>query len=133
MAALRPTKMLAYTPVADHSARHTPMEYPLPEGVDKVVLNLRFDPARSWMAYLAYFRLPASVKELVLLLSVDGELASHTRERAVAEWQWDLVRALTSGMFTHREVAYTLVDAQGVDESIKKEVWRWVRRGKRQS
>ncbi|KAL1411978.1 hypothetical protein Q8F55_002973 [Vanrija albida] len=131
LATLRPTKMLAYTPAGDQSARHTPMEYPLPEGVAKVVLNLRFDPARSWMAYLANFRLPSTVEELVLLFSLDG--AAPRRERDAAEWQWDLVRALTSGMAAHlRTVRYTLVDAElgaageaSVCESIRREVWRW--------
>ncbi|GMK59787.1 hypothetical protein CspeluHIS016_0900040 [Cutaneotrichosporon spelunceum] len=89
---------------------------PVPDGVEVFVLNLRYDPGRSWMpqAHVPPFARPRSLKRIVIVFT---EKTTHQEEEVWfrrASKPMGLLNSIVLGMTMAlpRGVEYTLVDAE---------------------
>ncbi|BEI84561.1 hypothetical protein CcaverHIS002_0411650 [Cutaneotrichosporon cavernicola] len=89
---------------------------PVPDGVERFVLNLRYDPGRSWMsqAHIPPFSRPKSLKYVVIVFT---EKTTHQEEEVWfrrASKPMGLLNSIVLGMTMAipKGVEYTLVDAE---------------------
>ncbi|KLT44661.1 hypothetical protein CC85DRAFT_283306, partial [Cutaneotrichosporon oleaginosum] len=89
---------------------------PVPDGVETLVVNLRYDPGRSWMpqAHVPPLARPRSLRRVVLVFT---EKTTHQEEEVWfrrASKPMGLLNSLVLGMTMAlpRGVRYTLVDAE---------------------
>lgn len=91
---------------------------PVPEGVERFVLNLRYDPGRSWMsqAHIPPFARPRTLKHVVVVFT---EKTTHQEEEVWfrrATKPMGLLNSIVLGMTMAipRGVQYTLVDVETI-------------------
>jgi hypothetical protein len=89
---------------------------PIPDGVERFVLNLRYDPGRSWMpqAHVPPLSRPRSLKSVVIVFT---EKTTHQEEEVWfrrASKPMGILNSIVLGMTMAlpRGVGYTLVDAE---------------------
>lgn len=91
---------------------------PVPEGVERFVLNLRYDPGRSWMpqAHVPPFARPRSLQHVVIVFT---EKTTHQEEEVWFRRPTKPMGILNSivlgmAMAIPRGVGYTLVDVETI-------------------
>lgn len=91
---------------------------PVPDGVERFVLNLRYDPGRSWMpqAHIPPFARPRSLKDVVVVFT---EKTTHQEEEVWfrrATKPMGILNSIVLGMAMAipRGVRYTFVDVETI-------------------